>query len=75
KGQKDVLKAHAAARGESLNGFVNRCIDEGLARDNQANNTENKELRAWEDFYTNISDSDNEPLPEFERIKFKEIEL
>jgi len=39
KGQKDILKAHAAARGESLNGFVNRCIDEGIARDNVTHTT------------------------------------
>lgn len=34
KGRKDKLKAHAAERGESLNAFINRAIDETLERDN-----------------------------------------
>ncbi len=33
KGRKDELKAHAAGRGESLNSFINRAIDETLERD------------------------------------------
>ncbi len=33
KGKKEILQAHAAARDESLNGFVNRAIDETLKRD------------------------------------------
>ena len=33
KGRKDELKAHAAGRGESLNAFINRAIDETLERD------------------------------------------
>ena len=36
KGRKDELKAHAAERGESLNGFVNRAIVETEERDRQA---------------------------------------
>lgn len=36
KGQKDVIKAHAEARGESVNGFVNRAISEAMERDNGA---------------------------------------
>ena len=34
KGEKDKLKTHAAGRGESLNGFVNRAINETAERDN-----------------------------------------
>ena len=34
KGQKDIIKAHATARGESLNGFIGRAIAETIARDN-----------------------------------------
>ncbi len=34
KGHRDELKAHAAARGESLNGFISRAISEALERDN-----------------------------------------
>ena len=34
KGRKAELQAHAAQRGESLNGFIGRAIDEAVARDN-----------------------------------------
>ena len=36
KGQKEAIKAHAEARGESVNGFVNRAIDETMERDKSA---------------------------------------
>ena len=36
KGQKDTIKAHAEARGESVNGFVNRAIAETMERDKAA---------------------------------------
>lgn len=36
KGKRELLKAHAEARGESVNGFINRAIDEALERDNGA---------------------------------------
>ena len=36
KGQKDVIKAHAEARGESVNGFIGRAIDNQMAADNAA---------------------------------------
>ena len=35
KGKKNTLQAHAANRGESLNGFVNRAIDETVERDKE----------------------------------------
>lgn len=34
KGKKDKLKVHADKQGESLNGFINRAIDETVERDN-----------------------------------------
>ena len=34
KGRKAEIKVHAEARGESVNGFVNRAIDEAMERDN-----------------------------------------
>ncbi|MCM1166720.1 MAG: hypothetical protein NC299_10640 [Lachnospiraceae bacterium] len=37
KGEKDRLKAHAEQQGETLNGFINRAIDEAVKRD--INNT------------------------------------
>ena len=33
KGKKDLIKAYADAHGESVNGFINRAIDEAMARD------------------------------------------
>lgn len=33
KGKKEVIKAHAEAKGESINGFVNRAIEETIQRD------------------------------------------
>lgn len=33
KGEKDKIKTHADRRGESLNGFVKRAIDETMERD------------------------------------------
>ena len=36
KGQKEIIKAHAEVRGESLSGFINRAIQEAMERDNAA---------------------------------------
>ncbi len=33
KGKKQVLQKHAAERGESLNGFLNRAVDQTLSSD------------------------------------------
>lgn len=35
KGKKAELQAHAAKRGESLNGFVNRAIDNQVKNDGE----------------------------------------
>ena len=35
KGRKDVIKAHAEKNGESVNGFVNRAINETMQRDGE----------------------------------------
>lgn len=34
KGRKSEIRTHAEQRGESLNAFVNRAIDEAIQRDN-----------------------------------------
>ncbi len=34
KGKGDIVKKHAADRGESLSGFINRAVDETMERDN-----------------------------------------
>ena len=33
KGKKTVIQDYASAHGESVNGFINRAIDETMARD------------------------------------------
>lgn len=33
KGNKDKIKAHAEQNGESVNGFINRAIDETIEQD------------------------------------------
>ena len=33
KGRKDEIKAHAEAQGESVNGFINRAIDNQISQD------------------------------------------
>lgn len=34
KGRREKIKAHAEARGESVNGFIGRAINETMERDN-----------------------------------------
>lgn len=34
KGQKETVRAHAEARGESVNAFINRAVLETMERDN-----------------------------------------
>ena len=36
KGKKDIIKAHSEARGESVNAFINRAVDETMERDKAA---------------------------------------
>ena len=36
KGEKETIKAHAEAQGESLNAFINRAITETMERDRPA---------------------------------------
>jgi uncharacterized protein (DUF1778 family) len=35
KGKKDLIQAHAEAKGESVNGFINRAINEAIERDKE----------------------------------------
>lgn len=39
KGRKAVIQAHAEARGESVNGFIKRAIDETMERDTEGGET------------------------------------
>ncbi len=36
KGKRDVIRAHAEAREESVNAFILRAVQEAMARDNAA---------------------------------------
>lgn len=36
KGRKEIVQTHAEARGESVNGFINRAISETMERDSTA---------------------------------------
>ncbi|MGM9682020.1 MAG: Arc family DNA-binding protein [Eubacteriales bacterium] len=35
KGKKEKIKAHAESKGESVNSFINRAIDEAIERDSK----------------------------------------
>lgn len=35
KGQKDIIKAHASNRNETIGGFIKRAINETMDRDNE----------------------------------------
>lgn len=35
KGKKEKVQAHAESRGESVNGFINRAIDQTMERDTE----------------------------------------
>ncbi len=43
KGKKDTVQDHAAQNGESVNAFINRAIDEAIARDRLVDNEATKE--------------------------------
>ena len=34
--KREIIQAHAEAQGESVNGFINRAIDETMERDGEA---------------------------------------
>ncbi|MDR2043568.1 MAG: hypothetical protein LBQ15_04225 [Clostridium sp.] len=44
KGKKTAIKEHAESKGESLNAFVNRAIDETVERDNVKGEGENASM-------------------------------
>ena len=35
QGKRDKIKAHAESQGESVNGFINRAIDDQMQRDKE----------------------------------------
>lgn len=36
KGKKEVIQAHAAQQGESVNAYINRAIDKAMSEDNSS---------------------------------------
>ena len=40
KGRKETIQAHAGARGESVNGFINRAIDQTMEQDGRESPSE-----------------------------------
>lgn len=36
KGKKEVIQAHAAQRGESVNAYINRAIDKAMSEDDSS---------------------------------------
>lgn len=40
KGKKETIKSHAESRGESVNGFINRAIDNQMEVDNKDEHNE-----------------------------------
>lgn len=47
-GRKAVIKAHADAQGESLNGFIIRAMDQTMERDNAAGKAQERDNAATE---------------------------
>lgn len=47
KGEKEKIKAHAESRGESVNAFISRAIDETMTRDLYVD-TDNGSQEKWE---------------------------
>lgn len=44
KGQKEIVQIHAADRGESINGFINRAIEETMEREKEVERLDNLEF-------------------------------
>lgn len=40
KGKKEVIQSHAEAAGQSVNGYINKAIDNQIERDNKKGGTE-----------------------------------
>lgn len=56
KGRKADLQDHAAARGESLNGFINRAINDTMERDKGA---KGRSIRLGDDAWEAIKNAAN----------------
>lgn len=68
KGKKDIIRAHAEAHGESLNGFVNRAIDETMERDGESTDADSDSYRtlAWDPDFTKVTPKERRELEEAE---------
>lgn len=68
KGKKDIIRAHAEAHGESLNGFVNRAIDETIKRDGDSadDDSDSHKMLAWDPDFTKVTPKERRELEEAE---------
>ena len=48
KGKKDTIQAHAETQGESVNGFINRAIDNQISQDRRKGPSEAPESTGWQ---------------------------
>ena len=46
KGKKEIIQAHAAAQGESVNSFINKAIDEKLERGQPLKHLERSDFKS-----------------------------
>lgn len=66
KGEKETIKAHAESKGESLNGFINRAIDETMERDKSETDKNESDISTWDPDYTKLTPSERKALEEAE---------
>jgi uncharacterized protein (DUF1778 family) len=55
KGHKDTIKAHADSRGESVNGFVNRAIQDRMERDRRGEDMDEMTTAELNQYLENIA--------------------
>lgn len=48
KGKKETIQAHAETQGESVNGFINRAIDNQISQDRRKGPSEAPESTGWQ---------------------------
>ena len=68
KGKKEIIKSHATAHGESVNGFINRAIDHEMERDNavekQPEEPQAKEIPRYQNTGGTWEQRENISMPE-----------
>ena len=72
KGKSEPIKNHAQTLGETLNGFVNRAIDETIARDNEKIATHIDKKAMLDNILLAIDAAKHEDMPPIERLQFRQ---